>query len=297
MANQISIKEKVRIDGVNIYRGRRNHAVFHPAEENSGLAFIVNGERIPARLDFAGNRRCGISLSSGKETAFLVEHLLSAVYALGIDNLDVELSDGVCPTNDRCAKEYFDALKVKDLRKEQGNKKKFWRYAKEAETKLRSPFGREDCLTIKPSEKFAIEYIASYPHIVLGRQERVFEFSERNFEREIAEARAPAFFKTHATVLLMKVLRTLGLYDGANERNYLLVGSVNTPHYLNPQEFGVRYGGQEFVRHKILDVLGTLALTGRQFKETEFSFELTGHKFDMYSLRKLFSEGCFQECE
>lgn len=295
MANQLSIKEKIRVDGVNIYRGRKNHAVFHPAGENSGLAFIVSGKRIPAKLDLAQHRRLGIALSSGKEYAFLVEHLLSAVYALGIDNLDIELSDGVCPTTDRCAKDYFDALK--SLRVEQKAGKKFWNYANSEEAQISQGVYKPDYLIVRNSENFVIGYLAYYPHSVLRRQEMRFEFSEQGFEKEIAEARAPAFLKTEAAIWLMKTLRTLGLYEGVNERNYLLVGSKSSTAYLNPAEFGVKYGGKEFARHKILDVLGTLALTGRHFKQTEFSFRMTGHKFDLHALRRLFSDGYFEDCE
>ena len=76
---------------------------------------------------------------------------------------------------------------------------------------------------------------------------------------------------------------------------FLLVTSEKAETYANPAQFGVRYGGQEFVRHKMLDVLGTLALAGNQFEDTEFKFEMTGHKFDLHALKKLFASGCFRQ--
>ncbi|MBI2650426.1 UDP-3-O-acyl-N-acetylglucosamine deacetylase [Candidatus Woesearchaeota archaeon] len=67
----------------------------------------------------------------------------------------------------------------------------------------------------------------------------------------------------------------------------MLVGPKESEHYANSPEFGVRYDGQEFVRHKVLDVIGTLALFGRQFKNSHFIFHMTGHEFDLDALKHL----------
>ena len=291
MTNQISINESVAVNGVNVYNGRRNTAIFHPAEENSGLVFLVNGERVPAKLDFAENRRKAIGLDNGEARIHLVEHLLSAVYALGIDNLQIELSDGVCPTTDNCAHEYFEALK--DIRGEQTESKRFWKYAKDTETHIRNEEKRKpDCLIINGLDGFVVDYFAYYPHKVVGEQNYRFQFDEDTYAESVANARAPGFIKNGLFKKAFLFLERTGLH-GINERNYLLITSENAQGYANPEEFGVRYDGEEFVRHKVLDVMGTLALTGRQFKDTEFKFEMTGHRFDLYALKKLFNDGCF----
>ena len=156
MTNQTSVRESVVVEGVNVYNGRRNSATFHPTEENAGLVFLVNGARVPASLDFAEHRGKAIGLDNGNGRIRLIEHLLSAVYALGIDNLEIELSDGVCPTTDNCALEYFNALR--DLRGEQTLPKQFWKYGNDFDINIRSEEERKpDCLTVKPAEDFVID--------------------------------------------------------------------------------------------------------------------------------------------
>jgi UDP-3-O-[3-hydroxymyristoyl] N-acetylglucosamine deacetylase len=293
MGRQISISNPVTVEGVNVYNGNKNRATFHPAEENSGLVFLTEGVRVPATLDFASHRKRAIGLNNGRGEIYLVEPLLSAVYALGIDNLDIELSDGVCPTTDNCATEYFNALR--EMRSEQALPKRFWKYVKSDETHIRSDEKRKpDCLKVDSADGLVIDYFAYYPHRVVGEQNFRFQFDEEVYANEVASARSPAFIKNG---LLKKGFLLLGKmgFHGVNGRNFLLVTSEKAETYANPAQFGVRYGGQEFVRHKMLDVLGTLALAGNQFEDTEFKFEMTGHKFDLHALKKLFASGCFRQ--
>jgi len=291
MTNQISISESVIVNGVNVYNGRRNTATFHPAGENSGLVFLVNRARVPAKLDFAENKRKAIGLDNGEGKIYLVEHLLSAIYALGIDNLQIELSDGVCPTTDNCAYEYFEALK--NTRSAQSSPKQFWKYIKDTKTHVKNDEKRKpDCLRADSYDDFVIDYFAYYPHKVVGEQSYRFQFDEGTYAENVVNARPPGFIKNGLFKKAFLFLESVGLH-GINERNYLLITSEKAERYANPKKFGVRYDGQEFVRHKVLDVMGALALTGRQFKDTEFKFEMTGHRFDLYALKKLFNEGCF----
>lgn len=293
MKNQVSIKESVKVEGLNVYNGRKNSAIFHPAEEDSGIAFLVKGEKVPARLEFANHQKKGIALNNGWQKAYLVEHLLSAVYGLHIDNLIIELSDGVCPTTDNCAREYFDSLN--DVLAEQSSSRSFWRYSGEDSTYVRSgDIDMADYLVVKSSEGFMIRYMAFYPHKVVGAQYHGFQVDPVNYSGEIADARPPGFLKSGLVNLLCTLSQNLGLH-GVTDRNYLKITSIDAPHYANPVPFGPRYGGKEFVRHKLLDVMGTLALTGRQFADTEFQFNMTGHRFDLYALKKLFSDGKFEE--
>jgi len=285
MINQISIKNSVKVNGLNIYNGNKNSATFHPAEENSGLVFIVNKTKIPAKLELAKYNKKAIGINNLKETADLTEHLLSAVYGLEIDNMYIELSDGVCPATDNCAREYFDALK--NLRIEQKEPKKFWKYAYDTEWTIKVE-EKPDSLTVKPAKGFFIDSFAYYPHKVVGEQEFRFNFNEGTYDKQIADARSPCFTQDILSKKTFTISKT-----GINEKNFLLIGSKDDKKYLNHREFGVRYRGEEFVRHKVLDFLGTLALTGRHFIDTEFNPYMTGHKFDLYALKKLFEKGCF----
>jgi UDP-3-O-[3-hydroxymyristoyl] N-acetylglucosamine deacetylase len=291
MTNQVSISRSARVSGVNIYNGKLNTATFHPAEEDSGLVFIVKGAKVPAKLEFAEKRRNAVGLDNGEQKVHLVEHLTSAVYALGIDNIQIELSDGVCPTTSNCAQEYLDVLR--NIRVTQKAAKRFWKYAKNEETHVRNDQKRKpDCLKVSSADGFVIDYFAYYPHKVVGEQEYRFRFDEEIYARDIAGARSPGFIKNGLFRIAFIMLGKMGLH-GISEQNYLLITSESAERYANSEEFGVKYSGQEFVRHKVLDVIGTLALTGKQFVDTEFRFEMTGHRFDLYALKTLFSQGCF----
>ena len=292
MPKQFSLKYPVPHDGVNIYNGRPNSATIHPLEEDIGIIFRYRGE-VEASLDNARHALWGIGLENGKTSVYLCEHMLSPMYALGIDNALIELSDGVCPTTDNCSEELFHALR--EARVGQAAERRYWRYSREDESIIPHPRkGMPDYLIIKPSDSFVIDYQAYYPHKVVGPQEYRFEFSEETYERDIAAARSPAFLRNRLLARGFLWIGRMG-FHGINERNYLLIASKKDEEYLNPPGFGARYGGEEFVRHKPLDVLGTLPLTGRQFRETELLFHMTGHDFDIYALKRAFEMGHFTD--
>jgi UDP-3-O-[3-hydroxymyristoyl] N-acetylglucosamine deacetylase len=284
MVNQVSITQSVPVDGVNVYNGRKNKVTFHPAEENSGLAFIVKGKRLPATLQNAVTTLWGIGISDGNSTAYLTEHVLSAVYALGIDNIDMELSDRVCPTTDYCAVEFFDALRP--LRAQQSAPRPYLQI--KDQTELRAKYGDngKDMIHITSGPGFTIDYVAYYPHLAVQGQRYTFKFDESAYAAEIAGARSPAFT---GNSLILKTFLLLGKWGihGLNERNFLLVTSKRAKYYANSPEFGVRYDGQEFVRHKVLDVIGELALSGRYYQNTKFQFQMTGHMTDIMGLKQL----------
>lgn len=290
MEMQTTISGSVTVGGLNVYGGEDVTATFHPAKEDSGLVFLVKDQEVPAKLEYAEYKGRGISLYHKGVRVLLVEHMLSAVYALGIDNLKIELSGNVCPTTDNCAKEYFGALK--GLRTTQEEPKKFLRYAKDSETQILAD-GKPDSLTIRPSKGFVIDYHAYYPHKVVGKQDYMLRFDEETYAKDIADARPPGFLGGSLSKSIFLCLGRLGLH-GVNERNYLLITSEGAESYANPERFGVRHDGKEFVRHKVLDVLGTLALLG-PFRDTEFRFNMTGHKFDLYALKRALDKNCFEE--
>ncbi|MDD5192577.1 MAG: UDP-3-O-acyl-N-acetylglucosamine deacetylase [Candidatus Nanoarchaeia archaeon] len=221
MDNQISIRDSVKIDGINIYNGNKNSVTFHHAKEGSGIIFVVGNTRIPAKLKLAIYRKKAIGLDYHGESVDGVEHLLSAVYALKIDNLIIELSDGVCPETDNCAQEFFDALK--NIRIEQATPKKFWRYKGDNELSIKSDDKiRPDHWIIKPSNDFIIDYSACYPHKVVGEQKFRFKFSEGDYRNQIAEARSPCFTQDSLSKQLFFMPKS-GL-GGVNGKNFLLIG-------------------------------------------------------------------------
>ena len=304
MTNQLTIKGDITVPGINVSNGKINSVTFHPAEEGTGLVFLVNKEYIHATLYNACRSSyfgfgSFILLKGLRKRAHQVEHLLSAPYALGIDNLVIELSDDFCPTTENCTEEFFQALK--SARQEQSLEKEFWVYKlgsnqrEGPRTEIRSNSGKKsDTVTVSPSSGFYVVSYVYYPHRVIGPQIHRFEINEENYQEDIMKARSPAFIPDRFRKRLFLSLQKRG-YIGINERNYLWILSKDADQYGNPEGYGVRYKGQEFVRHKVLDVLGTLALTGAHFKDTEFSFYMTGHEFDLYALRELFRMRVFKK--
>jgi len=193
---------------------------------------------------------------------------------------------------------------VKALEEEvvqQAAQRTHWKYSKKDQIIISEEhLGKPDFMTVSSKEEFSIQYHAYYPHLVLGHQNFRLCVCKENYKEQIMNARAPTLFPVFMrNEFIYSLFLALGKkgFHGVNEENYLLVASQNSSRYSNSKEFGVLYGGNEFVRHKILDVMGTLALTGRQFKDTCFNFNMTGHKFDINALKYLFNIGAFEKSE
>ena len=300
MTKQVSIKESTdKIKGVNVFNGNKSYVQFHPAEDNKGLVFKVNKEYIPVDIHKAFYHKSWrslrlascISINGVNERAVKVEHLLSAIYALGIDNLIIELSDGVCPRQNNAATEIIEALQ--DLRVEGSDERLYLRIKRNLDENKRTVEvnGIEDKLLIQHSDDFVIDYTAFYPHKVIGHQHHRFYFSEENYKEEIMKARGIFFLPKGSRYIVDSFLNK---FHGIRDTNALLIGTPDDELYKNIIRPEGIYGKDEFVRHKILDVIGTLALIGKYFKETEFQFNKTGHKFDIYALKTLIERDCFE---
>lgn len=302
MSNQATISDSYSVEGVNVFNGRRNNVTFHPAEENCGIRFFHNGRMVRATLEnaFCGKGAFGLANFLGvhqdKTKIRLTEHILGAVYGLGIDNLDIELSDGTCPTflTDRMI-----TIPLRERKVDQATVKTYWEYASLSPREIYPLEKLPDIFRVGKSESFDISTTAYYPHLAVGRQDFDFEVTPENFMQDISGSRPPAFLSYFARPFLW--LEERGMH-GINSSNYLLTGPKDEEDYLSIPTIchsGGRcfYDHFEFVRHKILDLLGLLALTGKQFKRTHFGTYLTGHKTDLTALRKCFAERDFEEVQ
>jgi len=284
-----------KIEGINAFSGKRNYIVFHPAVANAGLVVRVNGENIPVKLSSASHYKSwkslrlasSISLKGERQRAIEVEHILAIPYALHLDNLIIELSDGSFPRQ-------TDGMvgMARELLARRVALSEERRYLRIREG-LKSPSitrpGKQDKLQVKSANDFYIDYSAFYPHKSVGKQEYRFRFSDEGFQNEIMGARAIFFLPFGSRFMVdSPLLRT---FHGARDDNALFVGNVNETAFLNRSPGS--YGRDEFVRHKIYDTIGELALTGRYFKDTEFVFERTGHAFDIFALRELVNANNF----
>lgn len=300
MSKQASIEYPTgEIYGVNVFNGKRNYVRFHPGEDNRGLVFRVNNKEFPVSLDESFEYKPAralylagcISIKGKNQRANHVEHLLADVSSAGIDNLVIELSDGVCPRFDYDNSEVFEILT--SIRKEGSSDRVYLKVSGDLSNEERNVKDekRGDRLYVEPAKYFFIDYNAGFSHRAVGEQHHRFNVSEINYREQVMQAR-PIFFMP--SLIPENILRRfIQPWFGVTDSNALLIGGKEETQYRNKVHPKGLYGRDEFVRHKVKDVLGTLALLGKPFKESGFLFYKTGHKFDLHALRTLRDKGCF----
>jgi UDP-3-O-[3-hydroxymyristoyl] N-acetylglucosamine deacetylase len=216
-----------------------------PAPVDSGVVFRVRstGERIPARPENVVNSHYATTLGVNGTRIQTVEHLMAAAVGLGIDNVEIEVDGPEIPAMDGSAKP-FVALLAFAGRVQQS--------ARRRPLTLPCPLrvgGNGRWIHIVPAETLRITYTLDNDHAAIGTQVLSWTPTERSFVEEFAAARTYGFLKD------LGLMRKNGLARGGSLDNAIVLGNSGP---LN----GLRFN-DEFVRHKILDLLGDLALLGR----------------------------------
>lgn len=246
--NQRTIGGIVSISGLGLHSGKRAKITLRPAEENSGYIFInkddPNPVEIPALFDKVVDTTLATTIGYGNSCVKTVEHLIAALRGLDIDNVIVEVEGGEVPIMDGSCAPFVYILKKVSLR-EQKRYKKYILVSKKIEFRDGDKF-----ITIEPSYNFEIDFTIDFPHPAIGRQRVFFTYNPENFEKEIARARTFGFLKE------VQYLKSKGLALGGSLENAIVLGEEGI---INQE--GLRYR-DEFVRHKILDLLGDIALLG-----------------------------------
>jgi UDP-3-O-[3-hydroxymyristoyl] N-acetylglucosamine deacetylase/3-hydroxyacyl-[acyl-carrier-protein] dehydratase len=276
MSTQRTIDGRATFRGIGLHSGQPCTVTFAPDAENAGISFVrtdlKDPIRIPvtpeaARYDPARGRRT--ILSNGRAEVHTVEHILAAIHGLGIDNLRVELDAEEAPEPaDGSALPIVKVLKAVGLREQAAER----RYLK-----LEGPVVLEDGavqLLALPHDGLRITFTIDYPDRIVGTQSASFELDPDTFEREIAPAR------TFVLMRDVEALRSAGLIKGGSLANAVVVedGKVLSE---EPLRFP-----NEFVRHKILDLLGDLCLMGGPIHAHVVAFR-SGHQSHVKFVRKL----------
>jgi UDP-3-O-[3-hydroxymyristoyl] N-acetylglucosamine deacetylase len=240
---QRTIRKTVTLDGIGLHSGKPTRIVLSPAPTDTGIVFRVGGVVIPAAPESVVNSNFATTVGKNGTRLQTVEHLMAAAAGLGIDNLDVIVDGPEVPATDGSAKPFVIALATAG-RTEQGAKRR----------PLSIPFpirvGTDSrWLTIVPSKGFRISYTLDNDHPAIGLQTLTYVPNERSFIEDFAPARTYGFLKD------VGVMRKNGLARGGSLDNAVVVGKRGP---IN----GLRYR-DEFVRHKVLDLIGDLALLGR----------------------------------
>ncbi len=255
MFRQRSIQNLVRTTGVGVHSGRRVELTLRPAQPNTGIVFhrvdLPEVVDLPAQASGVGDTRMASVLQQGNVRVSTVEHLMSALAGLGIDNLHVDLTAEEVPIMDGSAATFVYLLRSAGI-VEQNAPKQFIRVLKPVE--VREGEGRnEKWARLEPHEGFALAFSIDFRHPAIDSTANFAEidFATHSYVREIARARTFGFVNE------VEALRSMGLARGGSLDNAIVMDEYRV---LNSD--GLRYD-DEFVKHKILDAIGDLYLLGK----------------------------------
>ena len=277
MAQQRTLRTPIRASGVGLHSGRKALMVLRPAPPNTGIVFrrmdLDPPVDIAARATNVTETTLGTTLSAGGADASTVEHLLSALAGLGVDNAFVELTAAEVPIMDGSAGPFVFLVQSAGI-EVQAAAKRFVRVRRGVEIRDGDKYARFD-----PFEGFRVNLEIEFDHPVFRRhnQRASMDFSTGTFLREVSRARTFGFMRD------LEVLRARNLALGGTLDNAIVLDD-----YRILNEDGLRYE-DEFVRHKILDAIGDLYLLGHSLIG-EFTGFKSGHGLNNRLLRALLAD-------
>ena len=238
---QRTIQKEGSISGFGLHSGERSKIFFKPAIADFGVRFFKNDRLVEG---FAESARC-TAIGSGSQQILTVEHLLAALHGLGISNIRVDVEGPEIPGLDGSALPFVRLFRQLGIQRQKATADVY---------EIKEPIfcgfeGR--AISIIPERKFSIAYVLDYPGTSLRSQIVDFTLTPKNFETQIAPAR------TFCTQEEAAALKKQGFGKGANTRNTLVISKRGA--------LGNRFRfPDECARHKVLDILGDIALAGFQ---------------------------------
>lgn len=270
---QHTLKESVTFVGVGLHSGRPVRVCVRPAAENTGVVFhrLTQGGAvsIPAAHDRVVDTRLATVLGEGNVRISTVEHLLGALAACQIDNVNIDIDGDEVPIMDGSADEFMRAFRKTGLVTQTAQRQ--YLVIKRAIT-INDGQRR---ISLTPSDRFRVTFTISFDHPEIKTQSRSFNIDRDSFEVDIAPARTFGFLRD------VEKLKEAGLAMGGSLENAIVVDDKKI---LNPE--GLRFN-DEFVRHKVLDIVGDLSLAGRPIIGHVIASR-SGHDLNNKLLQKLF---------
>jgi UDP-3-O-[3-hydroxymyristoyl] N-acetylglucosamine deacetylase len=276
-ARQTTLAREIQLTGTGVHSGAPVSLTLHPAEADTGLRFLVTKRgrviaEIPAHVANVKNLTlCTVIGDDTGVTVGTVEHLLAALRGLSIDNLYIEIDSKEVPIMDGSSAEFVDAIDRVGIR-ELSEPRKFIKVLKTVRVEENGCWGE-----LAPHFGFHMDVEIDFSSPVIGRQRIEFEMSPGVFRHEISRARTFGFMSD------VEKLWKAGLALGADLTNTVAIGEDKI---MNRE--GLRYP-QEFVRHKMLDAVGDLALAGMPLLGAYSSYR-GGHRLNSLVLQELFSD-------
>jgi len=246
MDAQRSLRRQVSCVGIGLHSGNKVNLTLKPAPADFGIRFRrtdLGHREVPATVDNLGGIQLATGLARNEVSVETVEHLLAALVSLGIDNVIIELNSPEVPIMDGSAAPFVYLIQEAGVKR---------LTAPRTYLKIVRPIALsrgDKRIALYPSDRFKVTYSISYDHPMLRHQSRTLRITEESFIEEIAPARTFTFLKD------VEMLRQNGLALGGSLDNAIVLGETGV---LNN---ALRFE-DEFVRHKILDAVGDLALVG-----------------------------------
>jgi len=264
MLKQRTLKTLIKASGVGLHTGQKVRMSLRPAPPDTGIVFrridLPSPVDIPARAELVGDARLASTLIKDGAKVHTVEHLMSALSGLGIDNAYVDLDSPELPILDGSASPFALLLQQAGL-EEQGAPKRFLRVRKTVEVKEGDKWAR-----LEPYEGFRLSFSIDFRHPAIERttQSVSVDFAETSYLKEIARARTFGFMHE------VEDLKGSGLALGGGLDNAVVLDDQGV---LNAD--GLRFA-DEFIRHKLLDAIGDLYLLGHPLLGA-FTAHKSGH--------------------
>jgi UDP-3-O-[3-hydroxymyristoyl] N-acetylglucosamine deacetylase len=274
MLRQRTLKQSIRTTGVGLHSGVKVSLALHPAEPGSGIVFRRSDLSPPVTIPVSAlqvtDTRMASTLEQDGARVATVEHLMSALAGLGIDNILIEVSAAEIPIMDGSAGTFVYLLQQAGI-EEQHAPKQFIRVLKLVEVKEGDKWAR-----LEPHFGFKARFGIKFNHPAIDATGQFVEmdFSQHSYVRQVARARTFGFMQE------VEALRNAGLAKGGSFENAIV---MDEDRILNTE--GLRYD-DEFAKHKILDAIGDLYLVGKPLLAS-YSAWKSGHALNNQLLRAL----------
>ena len=250
MLKQRTLKAPIKTTGVGLHTGARVDIVLRPAAPDTGVVFhrtdLPGEPAIPAKAQHVADTRLSSTLECRGARIATVEHILSALAGLGIDNLRVDVAGPEIPIMDGSAGPFVYLLQSAGI-VEQDAPKRYLKVLAPVEVREGDKWAR-----FEPFNGFKLDFTIDFPHPVFGSENRhvTIDFAEHSYVKEVARARTFGFMQD------VEAMRAAGLALGGSLQNAVVLDEFRV---LNSE--GLRFDN-EFVKHKVLDAIGDLYLLG-----------------------------------
>lgn len=280
---QATIARSVTLSGIGVHSGDSVSITFNPADADTGIVFnrydgqahVVSVRAVSSQV--GSTDLCTLLGKAPDRSVATVEHLMAALYALGVDNVSIDIDGGEVPIMDGSAIVFIEALEAAGI-VSLSEKRRYIRVVKPVRMEMGGSWAE---FTPHDGTRFEIDIEFNSP--LIGRQSWKGEINAENFRRELARARTFGFMRD------VEHLWASGHALGSSLENSVVIGDDHN--VINIE--GLRYK-DEFVRHKTLDAVGDLALAGAQFIGCYRSYR-GGHKLNALALRALLADSSAYE--